>query len=713
MAMIVPQYERTQVEQARQPVGVTPVQSGIGKVAQGLADVGTMLDRWQADVDEADAKAADTRYSDLVRKTLYEDQTGYLYAQGGDALSRRQQAAEVLQRDYDDILKGLSPRAREMAQASMESRRQSALTSVDRHAGGERITYLDSQSDARVRSAIDDAIIDPALIDRSLSIARNEIAEKAQRNGWAPEVRAQAVTDAEGSIHAGVVARVANVDPRQALDYLNAHRDSMSAKDVARLEGALLPEAKRRRGRDIGYGFAQEAAGIGGEYYAAIRSAESGGNDAAKNPNSTATGRYQFIQSTWDGLRTRRPDLGLTADGRLDPVQQEKAIRAFTEENARALVRGGVAITNGTLYAAHFLGAGGALKVLTAPMMASVAEIVGAGVMSANRFLEGMSVADFISWAERKAGGAGGASAPSTPGDIPSAPVAGPPRMDPVTQMLSIEDPDVRAAALEEYQLWTGQLAAQQKALQDAAQQSAFAMIEAGGDVDSLTLDQKMQIGQGGMTSLREYQGKVRRKEPIETDPELYVELTQQAAADPQAFTTRDPLEWLGRLSDTDFKAMVKLQTEQPAADRSATISTINTISKDILTAAGIDGGKKSGAKKVAQLQEGLLRWSQQFQASNNGRLPSHLELREQANALMLQVVIDPPGMFNRESGRLYEIDFEGVTPADIMDGNIRIGGERVKPEVVEAFVLEFTAVVGRAPSPQEVVEGLAWAAER
>ena len=97
MAMTVPQYQRQQVQQASRPVGVEAATSGMGQVAQGLGNVGQMFDQFQADIDEANAKRADTEYADRVRKTLYEDQTGYLYSQGGDALERRAKAAETLQ----------------------------------------------------------------------------------------------------------------------------------------------------------------------------------------------------------------------------------------------------------------------------------------------------------------------------------------------------------------------------------------------------------------------------------------------------------------------------------------------------------------------------------------------------------------------------------------------------------------------------------------
>lgn len=137
-------------------------------------------------------------------------------------------------------------------------------------------------------------------------------------------------------------------------------------------------------------------------YLASTRSSESGGNDRAKNPKSTATGRYQFLGSTWNGLAKKYPQLGLTPDGRYDPEQQERAMMRFTYDNANSLDRAGIPITNGTLYAAHFLGDGGARKVLRANPNTPVAQLVGGDVISANPFLRGMTVADFSNWAERK-----------------------------------------------------------------------------------------------------------------------------------------------------------------------------------------------------------------------------------------------------------------------------------------------------------------------
>lgn len=139
-------------------------------------------------------------------------------------------------------------------------------------------------------------------------------------------------------------------------------------------------------------------------YLPSIRSAESGGNDSAKNPTSTATGRYQFLKSTWNGLVEKYPNSGLSYDGRLSPQQQEVAIRLFTAENARMLQGNSVPLNNGTLYAAHFLGASDAVKVLKANE-GLVSDYVPQKVINANGFLRGMTVAQFKAWAARKGNG--------------------------------------------------------------------------------------------------------------------------------------------------------------------------------------------------------------------------------------------------------------------------------------------------------------------
>lgn len=155
-------------------------------------------------------------------------------------------------------------------------------------------------------------------------------------------------------------------------------------------------------------------------YYASIRAAESGGNDNAKNPLSSAAGRYQFTAGTWGAVAKQHPELSLTPDGRFDPNQQERAIRAFTQDNARVLQANGIPLSGGSLYAAHFLGVGGATHVYKQPDNAMMRDVVGPGVVAANGFLSGMTVGQFKNWAAKKGGGGGAAGGGSSSSSSPA-----------------------------------------------------------------------------------------------------------------------------------------------------------------------------------------------------------------------------------------------------------------------------------------------------
>lgn len=143
-------------------------------------------------------------------------------------------------------------------------------------------------------------------------------------------------------------------------------------------------------------------------YMASTAQSESGGSNTAKNPNSSATGKFQFLEGTWNDLARQNPDLGLTPDGRTDPAQQERAMKVFTAQNAKQLAGAGIPVNPGSLYAAHFLGGGGATQVLSQPDNTPVASLVSPEVVQANPQLAQMTVGQFKQWAAQKGGGQGG-----------------------------------------------------------------------------------------------------------------------------------------------------------------------------------------------------------------------------------------------------------------------------------------------------------------
>ena len=99
---------------------------------------------------------------------------------------------------------------------------------------------------------------------------------------------------------------------------------------------------------------------------------ESANRCDARNPLSTAVGLGQFIESTWiTTVKIHRPDLfgkfsrGQLLDMRTNCELARSMTSAFTRDNAAVIRQAGHNVTPGNLYLAHFLGVGGAIKVLS------------------------------------------------------------------------------------------------------------------------------------------------------------------------------------------------------------------------------------------------------------------------------------------------------------------------------------------------------------
>lgn len=142
-----------------------------------------------------------------------------------------------------------------------------------------------------------------------------------------------------------------------------------------------------------------------------MRQVESGGNNNAKNPRSSATGPFQFTNGTWNGLMQQHPELGLTADGRTDPQQSEAAAKQLASDNIAYLLSKGVQNpTDGQAYLAHFAGAPTAANLIQANPNTPVSSIMSPQQIAANPFLRGMTAGGVQNWANNQMGAT--ASAP-------------------------------------------------------------------------------------------------------------------------------------------------------------------------------------------------------------------------------------------------------------------------------------------------------------
>ena len=159
---------------------------------------------------------------------------------------------------------------------------------------------------------------------------------------------------------------------------------------ASRIGGATTDIASRVTGaiRD-----AARVTGAGFEYLLTTATRESNLNPNAKSPNSSATGLFQFLDQTWLAtVKQAGPNLGYgkyadaitqNASGRYtvsdpamlrdimalrkDPSANAVMAGAFSNANAKVLTeRLGREPTDGELYIAHFLGAAGAVRLISA-----------------------------------------------------------------------------------------------------------------------------------------------------------------------------------------------------------------------------------------------------------------------------------------------------------------------------------------------------------
>lgn len=127
--------------------------------------------------------------------------------------------------------------------------------------------------------------------------------------------------------------------------------------------------------------------GIPREYLLGMVAQESAFNPNAKAGTSSATGLTQFTDSTWKQYVDKYGDqYGLTMDGRTDPRQSIMAGALFARDNKEYLERRiGRTATPTDLYAAHFLGPGGAAKLLSADRNALVVNVASSASVDANK----------------------------------------------------------------------------------------------------------------------------------------------------------------------------------------------------------------------------------------------------------------------------------------------------------------------------------------
>lgn len=425
-------FQRTQPVAAQALSGVGQDVSGLGESIFKTADVYS-----QAAVDNGFNDLQDTytklMYGDPGKKIAGPDgqemeDTGYLGLKGRQALDARPAVEAKMNERIAAIKAGLATPEQEQAFETASRRyRSTALSTIGSHAEQQSNAWATNVNTATIKNTFDSvtrAPLDPhtmaaASADATKAYIQNAVLLGANPNDPNDPLIKDAISKARRGVLTAQVNAIGATDPSTALRILQKNKD-IAGTDYDNLYTTLRTRAVAADGDSLAKSTIEKYAadgtplvrvpGTGSEpawidtYLGNVKAQESGGDPNARSATSSATGLFQFIDSTWHGMMQRHPELGLTADGRKDPVQQEKAARAFTADNASALTQSRVPVTPGNLYLAAFFGAGGASHLYDLPSNTPMEQAMSGQVLQSNAWLRGKTVGDIRTWAAQKAG---------------------------------------------------------------------------------------------------------------------------------------------------------------------------------------------------------------------------------------------------------------------------------------------------------------------
>ena len=184
---------------------------------------------------------------------------------------------------------------------------------------------------------------------------------------------------ARGAVLSALMGGAPGAAPSMAAPGVTAPVDPNSPQGVAN-------DTMKALGKAPDFSALEAQYGLPAGYLERTAMIESGGNPNAQNPNSSAGGMFQFIDST-------AKQYGLT--DKTDPLASADAAARLAADNRAYLAKAlGREPTAGELYLAHQQGAGGAAKLLAAGN-APAASIVGGDAVGLNGGNAGMTAADF------------------------------------------------------------------------------------------------------------------------------------------------------------------------------------------------------------------------------------------------------------------------------------------------------------------------------
>lgn len=593
----VPTYDTAQVQQQpTRPIqlqGVAPDNTSIARGLQSFERGAQILaDKSRENADTASIMNADRKLTEWQQNTMFNPEGGVYTRKGGAALDITNQTLAQFEDAQAKIAETLTSEQQKARYAQIVAGRRNSLSSeLNRYEFTQREQHYDDTAEGQRKSAIQGAALyanDPqqlAYYQTKMNIVEGS---EAQRKGLPAELAEQKRLEANTRLNAAVIEQLAARDPMKAREYFTSNAINMTADAQIKAAEMLKPLIDRQVGVSVGSKAVEAVSSADNRLFSSILQAESGGKqfDRSGQPMTSsrgAIGAAQIMPSTgpeaaklagveWDETRFRNdPEY----NRQLGQAYFQKLTNDFKSPAlAVAAYNAGPGMVNDWINGTNATGKNADKLKLGDPRT---------GEISQAEFLDRIPFKETREYTQKVLGKAVQAQEPSF-GEVAQAIDS---RDD-----LTVDQKSIALQAAKQRIDWQ----AEQRKQQDAQNlESAWDVVLQGNSWDSIPAAIWAALPAADRKQIMEY------KPGRPTDQEVYYRARDEIVSGNEL----NLLGMRGKLSDTDFQELTKLQQDrrEKGAESTASIGSNDTIFKEALRVAGIDASAKAGksdAKAVA-----------------------------------------------------------------------------------------------------------------
>lgn len=593
----VPTLDTPQVQQqATRPIQLQGVAPDTTSIANGLqsfqrgAEILANKSREQADT--ASIMDADRKLTEWQQSTMFNPHGGVYTRKGGAALDITNQTLSQFEDAQAKIGETLTSEPQKARYAQIvASRRNSLSGELNKYEFTQREQHYDDTAEGQRKSAIQGAALyaeDPqqlAYYQAKMNIVEGS---EAQRKGLPAELAEQKRLESNTRLNAAVIEQLAARDPMKARQYFISNSINMTADAQVRAAEMLKPLVDRQVGVSVGAKAVEAVGSQDNRVFASILQAESGGKQFDRNgqpmtSSRGAIGTAQIMPSTgpeaaklagveWDENRFRNdPDY----NRQLGQAYFQKLTNDFKSPAlAVAAYNAGPGMVNDWINGTNTTGKNKSGLKLGDPRT---------GEISQAEFLDKIPFKETREYTQKVLGKALQAQEPS---------------FGQVAQAIDARDDltvDQKAMALKAAKDRIDWQAEQRKQQNAQNLESAWDVVLQGNSWDTIPAATWAALPAEGRKQIMDY------KPGRPTDQEVYYRARDEIVSGNEL----NLLGMRGKLSDTDFQELTKLQQDrrEKGAEATASVGSNDEIFKEALRVAGIDPNAKAGksdAKSVA-----------------------------------------------------------------------------------------------------------------